>query len=342
MATVVGGIFSYPENASLTQIAQDKLPALQQDRRIFEIMPIDTRDSSTIIWEQKDNYTGLQELRGVGGAFPIIRSPGGKQYVERPGYYGEGTVIDEAQLADRRRYGTFGDPVSIDDLVVEQQDLLLQRMLDRIEWIGWQLLTFGYFYVVSRTGLVHTGSYKIQSYTSLVPWATSATATPLADFRSVKILARGHSTSFGAGAKAYMNQVTANRLLANINAADLYGRRTAGLGTFNNMRQVSELMVGDDLPSIVIYEDGYLDENGAFSPFIPNGKVVVVGPRPSGQAVCQYIMTRNVSEPTMAPGMYMYIKDDRQDGDAPTISVYSSHNGGPIIEYPSSVVVMNV
>lgn len=335
--------FVYPDNAELSEIAQDKLPALETDRRIFDIMPIDEVDASVIIWDQLDNYTGLQSLRGINGAPPIIAQTGSKQYVERPGYYGEGELIDEIQLTERRRLGTFADAISIDDLIMQKQDKLLQRRLDRIEWIGWTLLTAGQFSVSTKEGvLAHQGAYTIQTFTSAVAWATSATAQPLADFSSVQLLARGHSVNLGGTAKAYMNRVTFNYLRTNTNTADVYGRRTAGLGTFNNLGQINDLLLGDDLPQIVIYDNGYLNDSGTFVPFIANNKVVVVGQRPAGQPVAKYIMTRNANHPTLEPGAYMYVVDEREEGKAPSIGVFDTHNGGPIIEYPSSVIVMSV
>jgi hypothetical protein len=335
--------FVYPTNAELSEIAQDKLPALQTDRKIFEVMPIEEADASVIIWDQLDNYRGLQSLRGINGEPPIITQTGSKQYVERPGYYGEGERIDEIQLTERRRLGTFADPISIDDLVMQKQDKLLQRRLDRIEWIGWTLLTAGQFSVSTKEGvLAHQGAYSIQTYTASTAWSTSATSAPLADFSAVQLLARGHSVNLGGQAKAYMNRATFNNLRTNTNSADIYGRRTAGLGTFNNLAQINDLLLGDDLPQVEIYDQGYLNDSGTFVPFIPLGKVVVVGQRPAGQPVAKYIMTRNANHPTMAPGAYMYVADFREEGDAPSIGVYDTHNGGPIIQYPSSVVVMSV
>lgn len=338
--------FAFPTNAEITEIAQDKLPALQADRRIFDIMPIEERDASLIMWDQLDNYTGLQSLRGINGAFPLIQQTGSKQFIERPGYYGEGELLDEIALTERRKLGTFGEPIDISDLVMQKQDKLLGRRLDRIEWIGWTLLTTGQFMVSTPMGIVaHQGAYTMQSYTSAVGWATFATATPLADFSAVQLLARGHSVNLGATAKAYMNRRTYNNMRSNTNAADIYGRRVSGLATANNLEAINQIWTQDDLPTIVIYDEGYLNDSGTFVPWIPDNVVVVVGQRPAGQPVAKYIMTRNANHPTLAPGAYSWVKNNRGedgDGNAPTVAVYDSHNGGPIIEYPSSVVLMRV
>lgn len=336
-------MFTYPENAVLTEIAQDKLPALQQNRVIFEIMPIEEEDASLIVWEQKDNYTGLQNVRGINGAPPLIQQTGAKQYTERPGYYGEGEMIDEIALTERRQLGNPLAPMPLDQQVMEKQDKLMQRMLDRIEWIGWTLLATGQFNVFTKNNvLAHQGAYTMQQYAALVPWATSGTATPLADLSAVQLLARGHSVNLGAMATAYLNRKTFNNLRTNTNPADIYGRRVSGLATVNNLEAFNQIATQDDLPTLRIYDEGYLNDSGAFVSFIPDNIVIVVGKRPAGQPVCKYKMTRNAMNPSLAPGMYMYVVDNREEGNAPSVAVFASHNGGPTIEYPSSVVVMSV
>lgn len=339
--------FTYQTNAELNEIAQDKLPRLTQDRPIFEIMPMEDHDASIVMWEQQDNYTGLQSLRGINGALPLIQQTGSKTFIERPGYYGEGELIDEIQLTERRQRGTFATPISVQDLVSEKQDKLLQRRLDRIEWLGWTLLTTGQFSVFTKNNvLAHQGAYTIQQFTATVPWATSATATPLADLSAVQLLARGHSVNLGAQATAWMNRKTFNSLRSNGNNVDLYGRRTAGLGTANNLEQINQIITGDDLPSVRIYDEGYLaDGTGTFAPFIADATVLVTGKRPAGQPIAKYFMTRNANNPSMGPGAYMYVSNkvgEEADGNAPSIGVFDTHNGGPALYFPAALCIMHV
>jgi hypothetical protein len=339
--------FTYQTNAELNEIAQDKLPRLTQDRPIFELMPMEDTDASIIMWEQQDNYTGLQNLRGINGALPLIQQTGSKSYIERPGYYGEGELIDEIQLTERRQRGTFATPISVQDLISEKQDKLLQRRLDRIEWLGWTLLTTGQFSVFTKNNvLAHQGAYTIQQYTATVPWATVATATPLADMSAVQLLARGHSVNLGAQATAWVNRKTYNNLRSNGNAVDLYGRRTAGLGTANNLEQINSIFLGDDLPTIRIYDEGYLaDVTGTFTPFIADATVLVTGKRPAGQPIAKYKMTRNANSPAMTPGAYMYVTNktgEDADGNAPSIGVFDTHNGGPALYFPAALCIMHV
>lgn len=338
--------FVYPTSAELQAIAQKKMPRLTADRPIFDFFPIRTQDAAALLWEQLDSFAGLQQLRGINGAPHKVNPVGLKRFRYDPGVYGEFIPINEQELTERRQQGSFGTPINIEDLILERQDQLLLRRLDRIEQICWLLLTTGTFSVsLPYGGVAHSDTFTLQTFDSTVGWGTAATSTPLADFRAVQLKRRGYSVSFGADARAYMNQVTYNKLAVNTNAADLYGRRTAGLGTFNNLPGINSLLLGDNLPSIVIYDEGYLTTPGdetSFVPFIPDDKVVVIGRRPAGQVVGEYRMVRNANNPDLAPGPYMKIIDRGETHVPREIEVHDGHNGGPVLFFGSAIVLMDV
>jgi hypothetical protein len=334
---------TYPSNAELQEIAQDFMPRLMADRPTFGFFPIVNQDAYMLIWEQMDNFIGLQFARGLNGEPTRVKKTGAKRYVMQPGVYGEYEYIDEMELTLRRQYGSFNAPVNIDDLVVTATMKLKQRELDRIEAIIWTLLATGTFSVVGPTGAtLHTDSFTETTFSSGVTWATSATATPLGDLRSVQLLARGKSVDFSAGAEVWMNQTTFNQFISNSNSADLFGRRQAGLSLINNITDANALLSGENLPSIRIYDKGYFDETNTFQLFIPNNKAVVIGRRPAGQTVGQYRMVRNANNPGLAPGAYTKIVDNG-DNDVPrNIVVHEGHNGGPVLFYGTAIVVMTV
>ncbi len=336
--------FTYPTSAELIQIAQDKMPRLTQDRPIFDHFPIRSVNEQLLIWEQYDNFRGLQQVRGYNGQPSRVNPVGIKQYNMQPGVYGEFIPISEQELSVRRQIGTFNVPIDLTDLTLEKQDQLLQRRLDRIELIGWTLLSSGTFSVAGPTGsIIHTDTFPIQTFTATISWSNYTGATPLNDFSQVQLLSRGRSVDFGAAATAFMNRATFNNLRQNANPVDMYGRRTAGLGTFNNVGGINQLLTGDDLPQIVIYDLGYLREtDGTFFPFIPANTIIVIGKRPAGQKVGEYRMTRNVNNPDMAPGPYMRVIDTGEITVPRNVEVHDGHNGGPVLFFPSAIVVMNV
>lgn len=337
--------FLYPTSAELKAVAQEKLPRLIKDRRIFQYFTLNDVESHRLMWEQRDNYLGLQQARGLGGAPAKVKRIGAKRYDMEPGVYGEFIELDETELTLRRKWATFGTPIDVKDLVMEAQEQLLQRRLDRIEQIGWTLLSAGTFSVSKPGGgVVHTDTFPIQTFTASVGWGTSATATPLANFRAIKLLARGKSTSFGPESKALMNQVTFNKMVTNTNANDLAGRRVTGLLSPLNKEEINKILLGEGLPQVEIvdFEEGYFTDGGTWTPFIADDKVLVVGKRPAGQPIAEYRMTLNLNNPNGGAGAYMKVIDHGDKRVPRSIEVHDGHNGGPVIYFPGSVVSMAV
>jgi hypothetical protein len=334
--------FTYPTAATIQEVARDFSPRMQAGRAIFDVLPTREQDTNYVVWEQKDNYVGLMQVRGLNGEPPKVSPTGFKQYVMPPGVYGEWAPVSEADVTERRAPGTFGTPIDVADLIADRQTMLLGRCWDRFEWVGWTLLTTGTFSVTNIAGAVtHTDSYTTQTFSATVPWATAATATPLADLSAVALLARGSNLSFGADAKAYMNRKTFNYLRANANSADLYGRRSGGFGTINNQRDINTLLAGDDLPQLVVYDNGYYASAGSFSTFIPDNKVVVVGKRLNGDRVGEFLLTRNANTTPMgSPGVYSMVHEIEEPPRG--LRVHVGANFGPALYYPGSIVLMTV
>lgn len=334
--------FVYPTAAELREIEQVKLPVLTMNDPLFSVMPIRATENFIVMWEQKDNFTGLQGLRGLDGTPARVNAVGGKRFQMTPGVYGEFSEIREEELTMRRQFGTFASPIDISDLVMERQDQLLSRRIDRIRQIGWQVLQ-GSFAVSGLQGIVHADAFPVSRSVSSTPWSTAATATPLQDFRNVQLFEEGRSASFGSNAKAFMNRRTFNEMVANTNADDLAGRRVSGLLSVLNLEEINRVLMGEGLPQVVIYNEGYFTDAGVWTPFIPNDRVIVVASRPSG-ATMEYQMVRNATNPSMEPGAYTRVWDSAaEDGRPPRrIEVHDGHNGGPALFFPGDIVNMLV
>lgn len=333
--------FIFPTSAELKQIEQDKLPRLIMNRPIFKHFPIEDVDAFLLMWEQEDNFTGLQGIRGLNGQPNKVNRIGLKRYQAQPGVYGDFISLDETELTVRRVPGTFGTPSDISPMVMQAQDQLLERRLDRIELTLWKLAVNGTYSVLGAQGQVMaTDTYTTQSFTAVTPWSTFATATPLADLRTIQLLRRGHSFRLDTSAEIYMNQKTWNNMISNTNPNDLGGRRTNGLATVNSPGDLAKLLSGDNLPSIVVYDEGYLpDGGGAFIPFIPDNKAVVFGTRNNGATIGNYRQIRNVNNEGMAPGAYQKVIDTGETAVPRNIDVHDGHNGGPVIYFPSALIV---
>lgn len=352
--------FNYPTNFELQQIEPDLLARAEAGRVGLQIMPVRNVNAAEIRWNQQDNFYGLQALRGLDGAPTRVQRVGNKTYVYEPGVFGEFVDITETELTRRAGYSPNGTPIDVSDLVIDADSQLMNRELDRIESTIWALLTTGTFSIKldgpNGTQVGFTDTFSIQTYTASVAWATAATATPIVNFQAVQQLgmAAGHSADLGAGAVAYMNSVTSNRLLNNTNASDINGRRINGGNTSNSVADFNRYLAAQNLPQIQVYDGGYQAAGtgatavtaGAFTKFIPDSKVVVVGKRTSGAKIGEYLKTRNASNGLQA-GSYAYTIDRANGVNAEkrtpaNIERHRGHNGGPVIYLPSAVVVMSV
>lgn len=333
--------FTFPTSRELMEIERELLPTLTQDDPIFDEFPIREVRSTRVSWEQQDNYRGLQQVRGINGAPGHVVRPGANRYDYEPGVYGEFTTIDEKELTERRRYGTFGDPVNISDLVGQSQELLLTRRLDRIRQISWTLATTGTFSIANGRGqILHTDVYSLQTATAAVAWGTVATATPFTDILAMSLKYRGKSVDFGGGAKLYMNREKVHQLLRNTNSSDAFGRRMPSGATFNSLDDMNGWTAANDLPKIIPYDGGYIDDSGTFQLFIPSNKAVLFGRRTNGAKLGEYLMTINANNPQLEPGAYTRVIDHGEDTIPRRIDVHDGHNGGPAIYFPSAIVVL--
>jgi hypothetical protein len=337
--------YVYPSSAELRTVEQSLLPTITADDPIFSILPIEEVEDTRLIWEIEGDYTGLQQPRGINGQPGIVAEIGTNRLSADPGVYGEYMMLDEEDLLRRRQFGTWNQRINLDDLVARIQVRLLDRRIARLKYIGWTLVTTGAFSVSGPNGVVlHKDQFTLQSYTASVAWATTATATPLADFRAMKLKQRGYSLDFGAGATAYMNQTTFNAMIANTNTADLYGKRTSGLANVLSLADVNMVLAGEGLPHIQIYEGGYkADSTGTWTQFVADNKVVVVGARPGNRPLGNYRMTLNLNNnpPMGAPGPYTRVVAVTDEIPV-QVQVHDGHNGGPVLYYPSGIIVASV
>lgn len=340
-------LLTWPTAGELLEIEQDLLPTMTQDDLAFQLMPIANHDSPLVEWEQMDNFTGLMQVRGPDGEPASAPNVGFKRLRMEPGVYGEWTTVRESDILFRRQPGTYNVPIKIDDLVMSKQDYLLNRRLDRMRWIIWTLLVTGAFTVPGPNGsILHAGFFAVQQVAAAVVWSDYTLSKPLADLRGGPIKFRGVSASFrGGDAMIVMNLVTFNHMIANNNQTDLGKTRVTYGETINALSSINELLIANDLPPIKIYDKGYYpDGGGAFTTFIPDGKVLMIGARTSGAKMGEFQMTRNAVNPDAAPGPYTEVTDSLDTGSKVPrrIRVDDGFNGGPALMFPSLVIVLTV
>lgn len=345
----------------MTQILPDLLNRDRADRVGLQLFPTVNSESYFVRWAQRDNAYGLMQMRGLDGQPPRVQRVGTTTFVYEPGVYGEHVVITEREILTRAAPTNLEIPIPIGDLVAEADQLLITRESDRMEANVWNLIGTGTLSIPlpGPNGVqVYQDTYAIQTYTAPVPWATSATATPIQNFQTIQQLQLGHGCSFGADATAYMNQYTANLLMNNNNNNDFGGRRSAIGSTLNSIGSFSDYFQAQNLPRVRVYDAGYqlnplsgtvTNASTQFQKFIPNGRVIIVGNRPGNQPVGEWKQTIQAMQPGGMPsaGAYRFIKDYSRGLNCalevpPKLEVHRGFNGGCCIYFPSAIISMSV
>jgi hypothetical protein len=339
--------FQYPTSRQLRRINPEKIVNLQRPRPTFRLFPVRERPVWRLEWEQRDNYRGFQQLRGINGQPSYVRMVGFKRFSQEPGVFGEYMMLDEAQMTMRASTddpdGSGTRPVDVSDLVVERQDYLNARETDLLEWMGWAILENGTFTLLGPTGAKFAATFPIQTAT-LSDWSNHTTATPLADLLGIKLLARGRSVSFGTGAELFENATGVGHLMLNNNPADIGGMRAslggiARTGTPITLGEMNTIAAAQGVASIVEYDESYNRESdGALQLWIPDDVGVLVGRRTNGDPVGEYHMVRNINNPGYSAGRYTKVIDTIELQVPRTISVHQGHNGGHVLFYPSSII----
>lgn len=351
----------YPSPAVMKEIESELTLRDRADRIGLQLFPVVQEPTYHVRWVQRDNYYGLQQMRGLDGLPPHVQRLGQTTFVYEPGVYGEHTSITEREILTRAAFGNTNLPIPISDLVMRDQTQLIQREDDRMEANVWTLLGTGTLSIPlpgPNGTTVYNDTYTTQTVTASVPWATSATAVPIADFQRATQLGIGHGVDLGSGATAYANSFTINLLLNNSNAADYGGRRSQYGATLNTIAGANDYFRGQNLPQLVPYDAGYqlaplagpvTSASTQFTKFIPDHTVIVVGKRPSGQPIGNTVQTIQAMEPgaSARPGGYNYVTDSTRGLNTPMrtppkIEIHRGWNGGLVLYYPSAVVVLTV
>lgn len=338
----------YPTNAELQALQQELLPRFSTDRLGFDLLPFKSSDLSQIIYHQPDIFRGMQPFRGLDKPTRIANQSTnwiGKYCAVEPGYWGEHDQISEEWLTRASRIMYCGnEAVDLTEEIGRRMERLLERRYNRIEFNIWQALAFGHYEALNSDGqIIHQAYFNIPQISVAVPWSNITDSTPLADFRCIQLRSRGTSASFGADAVAYMNRVTANCLFKNQNPNDVGKAGLSACCTFMGPDMVNQQFAAQGLPQIQVYDQGWVDDSDNFYPYIPDGRVIVMGKRPGNVPLGHYWYTRNVLGCTPSSGPATFINDNCNTGNNPVprnIKLYDVHNGGPAVEYPRAIVIL--
>ncbi|QQS31866.1 MAG: major capsid protein [Acidobacteriota bacterium] len=343
---------TFPTNAELNEVVQ----AFQDDPSQHigaGILPINTSMAQKVRWDERDHDRGLTAPHVMGTDPKTDTRQGHKTYEYEPIPFKETDLLKESEILRSRELGTLAGTLDLSSEIARIARDRFNKTMARIEKLRWDTLKGAI--AIDENGVKVNETFAVQTHSPLVDWDTLATAKPLADFNALKLKFRKTGAT-AAGAKAYMNQVTANWLLENQNAADLKGFQNQNFAHLPySVEEMNKILAVRGLPEIVVYDGGYVNENDTFVPFLADAEVIVIGKRPAGQNVGDFMSTpslHNSANGQPAPGYFSIIEVNGQPSEAvgsvsmgqlgsaknPKVEITGGIYGGTRLLYPKSVI----
>jgi hypothetical protein len=347
---------TFPTNAELDMVVQDYV-AQTENFIGASILPETTAMTQKVRWDERDRDRGMTNAHVMGTDPKVDIRFGSVTHEYTPIPFKETDLLKEDEILRSRELGTLAQTLDLSREIARISKNRLDKTRVRMEWMRWETLK-GHV-VINENGVHVDETFPVQTPSPLHDWDDLANATPLKDFNAWKLLFRGTGAS-ARGAVAYMNQQTANWLLENTNANDLRGFRNSNFVDLPySVEEINKIFTARGLPTISVYDEGYIDENNDFVNFLDDAEVVLVGKRPAGQTVGDWCSTpslhRNVNGQA-APGYFSIVEVNGDPSDVvgavsmnqlgqsknPKIEITGGIYGGTRLIYPKSVLSITV
>lgn len=349
-------VLTFPTNAEVDMVVQ----AFVADPNQYigqSILPMATSMSQKVRWDERERDRGLTAPHVMGTDPKIDTRQGSKQYEYEPIPFKETDLLKESEILRSRELGTMAGTLDLGNEIARIAKGRFDKTMARVEKLRWDALKGAIS--ITENGVTVSETYAVETHTPLVDWDTPATARPLADFNALKLKFRGTGAS-AAGAIAYMNQKTANWLLENQNAADIKGFQNSNYTSLPySVEELNKILAIRGLPQIFVYDEGYIAENNTWTPFLADAEVIVVGKRPQGQAVGDFMSTATLHRSVNGqpgPGYFTVVEVNGQPSEQvgsvsmsqlgaaknPKVEITGGIYGGVRMIYPKSVINFTV
>ncbi len=352
----MGLTFTYPTNVALDMVIQEYVIDTSMFKGL-QLLPVEEAMTQKVQWDELDNERGMTAPHLLGTDPRIDLRPGSKLREYEPIPFKESDLVKEDELLRARQLGTLGGVININAIVARLAKARMDKTRIRQEWTVWNALR-GQL-TINENNVFVSETFPVQQYTPLVAWNNFANAAPIKDFNAIKLLYRGTGATI-QGAMAYINQTTCNWLLENQNPNDLKGFQNSNyLNLTFSLEETNKILAARGLPMLMVYDEGYYDEAGIFRTFIEDGDVHIIGKRPLGQAVGNWISTptlHRVKNGMPAPGFFEILEvngmpssgattislADLGAGKNPKFELTGGIYGGPVLRFGRSVIRMDV
>lgn len=306
-------------------------------------------------WDERDHDRGLTAAHAMGTDPKIDKRMGSTLRKYTPICFKESDLLKEDEILRARQLGTMAGTLDLSDEIARIARNRYVKTMARIEKLRWDCLKGAI--AIDENGVKVNESFAIQTHNVTTVWDDLDDARPLHDLNTVKLLFRKTGAS-AQGAKMYMNQQTANLLLENNNPDDLKGFQNSNFTHLPySVEEMNKILAARGLPDIVVYDNGYVDEDNTFQPYLAFGEVIIVGNRPAGQSVGDFMSTPSLHNQIggqPAPGYFAGIEVNGVPSDQagsvsmsqlglgknPKVEIFGGIYGGPRLIYPKSIIAL--
>lgn len=333
----------FPSPRVLTETVRQWAPDPNQFK-FAALMPLADYPFEIVAWDEEDAVTGMTHAYTQDANPLLVKPVGRKERYARTTYWRETLKLKESDILRARAVGRYDQKAGRDIAMgLTRQGAI--RLDTRIEWLRAQVLTTGKLNI-DEDGITREIDYGVDSGnkpTASNLWSNAVTSDPIGDLSTWLQLFRGAAS----GGRIFANVKTAINLSKNEGLMALFAQSpmVGNLG----VRNVGDLITNHaalDVPvTFEVYDGGYTADDGVtFTPFIPDGKLVIIANPPYGQDLGKFYTTPSLSNGggmDGRPGKTLVV-DDKLMTAKPRYEQTHGIYGIPVLRFPRAIIIATV
>jgi hypothetical protein len=346
---MAGSVLGLPTQVVLTQTIRNW--ATNPDNFIgARYLPLRDFPSQRIQYDEIASAQGMTHAHALDADPRIVKNLAVRRHEFSPYYFKETGVLRESDLLLTRANMTF-DQLAGQRLVMNLMAQLNVRLETRIEWLRWQAFNGSVVIADNNVSLSETFGVAVMRVGQAGDFAggivtawSNAAASILGDLNSIASALGGLGAVLD-GADLIMNRKTSNYLFKNTELQKFVVNQVGAnrLPAAMAVTQIFPMLIGANL---VIYDQGYLDDSGVFTRFIPDDTVFLVARSIIGDELGYIASTPSLHNGGLAnpqPGKFAVPEDETADADKnPHYSLTTGMYGGPVLLHANWIVKMTV
>lgn len=333
----------FPTTQEVSHVVRNRVVDPSKFKGI-EFCPVRNHWAKDIEYDVLEASTGMTKAHLIGTEPKVATLAGQSRKRMGTGYWKETYRINEDELLFARQAGTYNQRAGRDQVLQRSRELD-DRLETRLEWLRWQPMVAGQL-DVNENGVKYTVDYALPEghmpeLEGNALWSATATADPLANIMTWLKLFRGTGAR---GVEAYFNLDVAGYLASNKKILDLLkNTQYAKLLGPENITEALHLI----FPKInfTLYDEGYVDDNSVFRPFIPSDRVVIRGQGQANELMMDFASTISLHNGTLEkplPGKFAVIEDKSGENKNPYVDITVGIYGLPRVFHPNWIISAKV